>query len=177
MVFFVYGIFMVFIVIICKVEFQISDMDCGYYVIYMFILVQYLLEIDDCLMVWLLVFVLNVDDCLEFGCGLSVDDELDLWCCDYIGDIELWIELGQLDELCLCKVVGCFCVVQLIIYGGCVIDIWWECNVVVVNKLLVLEVMDLLVDFVVEWGVQVECIMCWDVLIQDGEVQLFLDKV
>ena len=46
-------------------------------------------------MVRLLTFALNADDRLEFGRGLSVDDEPDLWRRDYTGDIELWIDLGQ----------------------------------------------------------------------------------
>ncbi len=49
-------------------------------------------------MVRLLAFALNAGDRLEFGRGLSTDDEPDLWEHDYTGDILQWIDLGHPDE-------------------------------------------------------------------------------
>jgi len=176
MALFVYGTPMALTATIRKAEFQISDMDRGYYATHTLTLAQHPSETDDRLMVRLLAFALNADDRLEFGRGLSVDDEPDLWRRDYTGDIELWIELGQPDESRLRKAAGRSRAVQLITYGGRATDIWWERNAAAANKLSVLEVMDLPADFVAEWGAQVERTMRWDVLIQDGEVQLLSDK-
>ncbi|MCC7633575.1 YaeQ family protein [Stenotrophomonas rhizophila] len=159
-----------------KAELQISDMDRGYYANHALTLAQHPSETDERLMVRLLAFALNADDRLEFGRGLSVDDEPDLWRRDYTGDIELWIELGAPDESRLRKAAGRARAVQLITYAGRATDIWWERNASAANKLSALEVMDLPAEFVGQWGEQIERTMRWDVMIQDSEVQLISDK-
>jgi len=176
MVLFVSGIPMALTATIRKAELQISDMDRGYYASHTLTLAQHPSETDDRLMVRLLTFALNADDRLEFGRGLSVDDEPDLWRRDYTGDIELWIELGQPDESRLRKAAGRARAVQLVTYGGRAADIWWDRNASALKKLSTLEVMDLPGEFVTEWGAQIERTMQWDVQIQDGEVQLTSDK-
>jgi uncharacterized protein YaeQ len=176
MVLFAPGIPMALTATIRKAELQISDMDRGYYASHSLTLAQHPSETDDRLMVRLLAFALNADDRLEFGRGLSVDDEPDLWRRDYTGDIELWIELGQPDESRLRKAAGRARAVQLVTYGGRAADIWWDRNASALKKLAVLEVMDLPGEFVTEWGAQIERTMQWDVQIQDGEVQLTSDK-
>ncbi|MNK21862.1 YaeQ protein [compost metagenome] len=176
MVLFAPGIPMALTATIRKAELQISDMDRGYYASHSLTLAQHPSETDDRLMVRLLAFALNADDRLEFGRGLSVDDEPDLWRRDYTGDIELWIELGQPDESRLRKAAGRARAVQLVTYGGRAADIWWDRNASALKKLALLEVMDLPGEFVTEWGAQIERTMRWDVLIQDGEVQLMSDK-
>lgn len=159
-----------------KAELQISDMDRGYYASHTLTLAQHPSETDDRLMVRLLTFALNADDRLEFGRGLSVDDEPDLWRRDYTGDVELWIELGQPDESRLRKAAGRARALQLVTYGGRAADIWWDRNASALKKLSTLAVMDLPGEFVTEWGAQIERTMQWDVQIQDGEVQLTSDK-
>lgn len=176
MALFVYGIPMALTATIRKAELQISDMDRGYYASHTMTLAQHPSETDDRLMVRLLTFALNADDRLEFGRGLSVDDEPDLWRRDYTGDIELWIELGQPDESRLRKAAGRARAVQLVTYGGRAADIWWDRNASALKKLSGLDVMDLPGEFVTEWGAQIERTMQWDVQIQDGEVQLTSDK-
>jgi len=176
MALFVSGIPMALTATIRKAELQISDMDRGYYASHTLTLAQHPSETDDRLMVRLLTFALNADDRLEFGRGLSVDDEPDLWRRDYTGDVELWIELGQPDESRLRKAAGRARAVQLVTYGGRAADIWWDRNASALKKLSALEVMDLPGEFVTEWGAQIERTMQWDVQIQDGEVQLTSDK-
>lgn len=176
MALFVYGIPMAITATIRKAELQISDMDRGYYASHTLTLAQHPSETDDRLMVRLLTFALNADDRLEFGRGLSVDDEPDLWRRDYTGDIELWIELGQPDESRLRKAAGRARAVQLVTYGGRAADIWWDRNASALKKLSGLEVMDLPGEFVTEWGAQIERTMQWDIQIQDGEVRLSSDK-
>jgi uncharacterized protein YaeQ len=46
------------------------------------------------MMVRLLAFALNADERLEFGRGLSSEDEPDLVKRDLTGAIELWIDVG-----------------------------------------------------------------------------------
>jgi uncharacterized protein YaeQ len=176
MALFVYGTPMALTATIRKAELQISDMDRGYYATHNLTLAQHPSENDDRLMVRLLAFALNADDRLEFGRGLSVDDEPDLWRRDYTGDIELWIELGQPDESRLRKAAGRARAVQLVMYGGNASEIWWKRNSSALNKLSALDVMELPGEFVTEWAAQVERTMRWDVMIQDGEVRLISDK-
>lgn len=73
-------------------------MDWYYYVDYVLMVVCYLLEIDDWMMVCIVVFVLFVYEWFEFCKGLLDVDEFDLWQKDLMGVIDVWIEVGQLDE-------------------------------------------------------------------------------
>ena len=177
MALFVYGTPMALTATIRKAELQISDMDRGYYATHNLTLAQHPSENDERLMVRLLAFALNADERLEFGRGLSVDDEPDLWRRDYTGEIEQWIEVGQPDESRLRKASGRARAVQLVMFGsGNLTDTWWKRNGAALNKLSSLEVMDLPGDFVTEWGKLIERTMTWSVIIEDGEVQLMSDK-
>ena len=82
---------------IYKAEVQVSDMDRHYYATHALTLARHPSETEERLMVRLLAFMLHADERLEFGRGLSTEDEPDLWRKDYGGEIEQWIELGQPD--------------------------------------------------------------------------------
>src|SRR3546814_5508053 len=79
-------------------------------------------------MIRLLAFALHADDALEFGRGLSSDDEPDLWRKSLSGEIELWIDLGQPDESRIRKACGRSREVVVVNYGGRSADIWWDRN-------------------------------------------------
>ena len=66
-----------------KAELQISDLDRHYYQTHQLTLAQHPSETVDRLMVRLLCFALYADPELNFGRGVSTDDEPDLWrnCC------------------------------------------------------------------------------------------------
>lgn len=108
-----------------KAELQISDMDRGYYATHNLTLAQHPSETDERLMVRLLAFALNAGDRLEFGRGLSTDDEPDLWEHDYTGDILQWIDLGHPDESRIRKASNRSRQVQVVNYGGNASEIWW----------------------------------------------------
>src|SRR5688572_19571673 len=82
---------------IVKIELQISDMDRHYYAAHQLTLAQHPSETPQRLMVRMLAFALNAHERLEFGPGLSSEDEPDIALRDYTGDIELWIDVGQPD--------------------------------------------------------------------------------
>ncbi|WP_337235421.1 YaeQ family protein, partial [Salmonella enterica] len=69
-------------------------------------------------MVRLLAFALMAEDRLEFGKGLSNEEEPDLWRKDYTGLIEQWIDLGQPDESRVRKACGRAREVVVVNYGG-----------------------------------------------------------
>src|SRR5690606_4249325 len=89
-----------------RVELQGSDTDRHYYAEHNLTLAQHPSETPARLMVRLVAFALFADDRLEFGRGLSSEEEPDLWQRDYTGDIEQWIDLGQPDESRIRKACG-----------------------------------------------------------------------
>ena len=81
-----------------KADLHIADMDRQYYQQHSLTLARHPSETEERLMVRLLAFVLHAAERLEFGQGLSTDDEPDLWLKDLTGAIELWIDVGLPDE-------------------------------------------------------------------------------
>ena len=160
-----------------KAELQISDMDRGYYATHNLTLAQHPSETDERLMVRLLAFALNAGDRLEFGRGLSTDDEPDLWEHDYTGDIAQWIDLGHPDESRIRKACNRSGRVQVINYGGNASDIWWQKQSKHLLRFNNLSILDLPSAFVELWSTQIQRAMRWSVLIQDGEVQLINDQM
>jgi uncharacterized protein YaeQ len=113
---------------VVKVELQVSDMDRHYYAQHNLTLAQHPSETDIRLMVRLLAFALYADERLEFGRGLSDESEPDLWQRDYVGDILLWIDLGQPDESRIRKACGRAGEVRVYCFSGRSADIWWAKN-------------------------------------------------
>jgi uncharacterized protein YaeQ len=111
---------------IYKAELQVSDMDRNYYMLHALTLARHPSETDERLMVRLLAFALHADERLEFGRGLSSEDEADLWRKSLTGEIEQWIELGQPDEQRIRKACGRARQVVVISYSGRSADIWWD---------------------------------------------------
>ena len=82
---------------VVRAELQLSDMDRHYYATHPLTLAQHPSETDERLLVRLLAFALYAHERLEFGRGLSTDEDPDLWQRDYSGQVERWIEVGQPD--------------------------------------------------------------------------------
>ena len=83
---------------IFKVELSIADVERGYYRDHSLRIARHPSETDERMMVRLLAFALHADEALEFGRGLSAEDEPDLWQRDLTGAIERWIDVGLPDE-------------------------------------------------------------------------------
>jgi uncharacterized protein YaeQ len=109
-----------------KATLNIADMDRPYYGEHALTLARHPSETDERLMVRLLAFALHASERLEFGGGLSSDDEPALWRRDYAGNIELWIDVGLPDERRLRKAAGRAGAVVLLAYGGRAVDVWWS---------------------------------------------------
>ena len=162
---------------VIKVELQLSDLDRHHYETYPLTLAQHPSETDERLMVRLLAFALFADERLEFGRGLSSEDEADLWRRDYTGDIEQWIDLGQPDESRIKKACGRARQVVVVTYSGNGAAIWWDKVAPSLSRIKNLTVIDIpaaTVDSLVtliQRGMRLNC------LIQDGEVQLMSDTI
>src|SRR3990167_1317876 len=111
---------------IFKVNLQIADMERHYYQDHALTLARHPSETDERLMVRLLAFALHAHEYLEFGQGMTADDEADIWQKDLTGAIELWIDVGLPDEKLVRRACGRARQVFIYTYGGRVADMWWE---------------------------------------------------
>lgn len=111
---------------IYKVELQIADMDRHYYHTHNLTLARHPSETEERMMLRLFAFARHADEALQFGRGLSTDDEPDLWCKDYSDQILLWVELGWPSEKRLRQ--NCSHARELVLYnyGGQQAEQWWE---------------------------------------------------
>ncbi len=128
---------------ICKADLSVADMDRHYYADHALTLARHPSETDERMMVRLLAFALHAHERLEFGRGLSTDDEPALWLKDYAGTIELWIDVGLPDEKRLRKASGRAARVVVISYGERTADIWWTQNRDRLERLANLDVFNL----------------------------------
>ncbi len=153
-----------------KVELSVADLDRNIYEDFSLMLAQHPSENDARMMVRLLAFMLFADARLEFGKGLSTDEEPDLWLKDLTGAIDLWIYVGQLDERWLRKAAGRAAHVVVICYGDRVADVWWEQNRARLEKLTNLSVVRLSSDYTQALAGLVSRSMNLQCTIQEGEV-------
>ena len=158
-----------------KAELQVSDMDRQYYASHALTLAQHPSETSERLMVRLLAFALHADERLEFGRGLSSDDEPDLWRKSLTGEIEQWIELGQPDEQRIRKACGRARQVIVINYSGRGADIWWDRIESGLVRSKNLTVMDIPADAVQALAALAARNMRLQCLIQDCQAQLISD--
>jgi len=111
---------------IFKVELSIADMDRNYYGDHALTIARHPSETDERMMVRVLAFALHAHERLEFGRGLSTDDEPDLWQRDLTGAIERWIDVGLPAEQDVRKACGRAREVHVLAYGGRAVDLWWQ---------------------------------------------------
>lgn len=155
-----------------KVELQISDMDRHYYATHALTLARHPSETEERLMVRVLAFALYAEDRLEFGKGLSNDEEPDLWRKAYTNEIELLIELGQPDESRIRKACARAREVVVINYGGHSADIWWDKVSNGLRRFRNLTVLDIPEATVQALVTLLDRGMRLQALVQDGELQL-----
>jgi uncharacterized protein YaeQ len=161
---------------VIKVELQVTDMDRHYYALHNLTLAQHPSETEQRLMVRVVAFALYASDRLEFGRGLSAEDEPDLWNRDYTGDIEQWIDLGQPDESRIRKACGRAREAVVIGYAGAAASIWWTKNAGALARFGNLTVIDLDPAAVDALAGLVQRSMRLTAMIQDGELQVMSDS-
>jgi uncharacterized protein YaeQ len=127
---------------IFKIELQISDLDRHYYQTHALTIARHPSETDERMMVRVIAFALNASESLEFGKGLSTEDEPDLWKRDLTGAIEQWIEVGLQDEKRIRRACGRAEQVMVVTYGRTA-DTWWMQNQSALGKLDKLTVIKL----------------------------------
>jgi uncharacterized protein YaeQ len=114
---------------IYKLTLDVADIDRGYYATHALTIARHPSETDERMMIRVLAFALNASEQLEFGKGLSSDDEPALWSRDLTGRIEHWIDVGMPDEKLLRRACGRADAVTLYLYGtGKTVEMWWAQN-------------------------------------------------
>ena len=157
---------------IFKVALNVADLDRPYYATHALRLARHPSETDERMMVRLLAFALFADERLEFGRGLSTDDEPALWLKEYSGEVRLWIEVGLPDERALRKACGRADAVVVLAYGGRQVDAWWARDGAAMARLEKLRVLAIdseqstALASLAERGMELQC------TIQDGQAWL-----
>ena len=111
-----------------KANLQVADMERNYYQEHVLTIARHPSETDERMMVRLLVFALNAHEYLQFGQGMTDDEEADIWQKDLTGAIELWIDVGIPDEKLIRKACGRANQVKVYCYGGRVAEMWFAQN-------------------------------------------------
>ena len=169
-------IFMATKATVYKAELEISDIDRSYYATHSLTLAQHPSENDRRLMARIIAFALFAHERLEFGRGLSNEEDPDLWQRDYARNIENWIELGQPEETAIRKACGRAQQVVVISYSGNSAEVWWSKNEASLARLKNLQVIDLNFGEVDAATRFLQRTMRLQVMIQEGSCQLMSDN-
>lgn len=155
-----------------KANLQIADMERHYYQDHSLTLARHPSETDERMMVRVLAFALHAHEYLEFGQGMTNDDEADLWRKDLTGAIELWIDVGIPDEKLIRKACGRAGQVVVYCYGGRVADMWFAQNKAQFERLKNLSIINLPVASTQALAKLAQRTMNLQCTIQDGQVWL-----
>ncbi|HLY97037.1 MAG: YaeQ family protein [Sideroxydans sp.] len=157
---------------IFKANLQIADMERHYYQDHALTLARHPSETDERMMVRLLAFALHAHEHLEFGQGMTEEDEADLWRKDLTGAIELWIDVGIPDEKLIRKACGRARQVMVYCYGGRVADMWFAQNSAQFERQKNLTIVNLPVASTQALSKLAQRTMNLQCTIQDGQVWL-----
>jgi len=158
---------------IYKIQMNIADMDRNYYETHDLTVAQHPSETDERLMIRLAAFALNATDRLVITKGIGGEDEPDLWQKNYGGEIELWIDLGQVDEKRLRKACGRSEEVIVYTYNHKSASAWWRQNGSTFARFKNLRVIHLHtegIDALCERSMRLQCTIC------DGELSLHSER-
>lgn len=159
---------------IFRAELQVSDLDRGYFASHALTLARHPSETDERMMVRLLAFALNADEALEFGRGLSSEDEADLQLRDLTGAIALWIDVGLPDERDLRKACGRARQVKVYAYGRGA-GLWRSQNREAHARMANLEVVEIAPEVSQRMAAWVDRGMRLDVTVQEGDAWIACD--
>lgn len=155
---------------IFKAELSVADVDRGVYGDFPLTLARHPSETDERLMVRLVAFALHADERLEFGRGLSAEDEPDLVRRDLTGGIDEWIVVGLPDEREVRKACGRAREVHVYPYGGRACALWWDKAGLSLARQPTLSVREFAPEATAALAALAARTMALQVTIQDGHV-------
>ena len=154
---------------IYKAELQIADMDRHYYADHALTIARHPSETDERMMARVLAFALYAQDGIAFTKGLFDVDEPEVWVKNMVGEITLWVDLGQPDEARIRRACSRAEQVVVLCYGaGC--EVWWKQIATKLTRFPHLSVLQLPADTtralatLAERSMQVQC------MVEDGEI-------
>jgi len=153
-----------------KVELQVNDLDRQVFESVSLALACHPSETTERMMVRLLAYALHAGEGLNFGRGLSSEDEATLWQHDLSGALRLWIEVGLPDERLLRKASGRADRVHLYTYGGRAVGVWWQNNQLALERLKNLSVTDFSAESTEALAALAQRSMNVQVTVQEGEI-------
>jgi len=159
---------------IYKVELQIADMDRNHYAEHALTLARHPSETDERMMARVLMYALNAQEGIAFTRGLSEADEPEIWVKDLTGQITLWIDIGQPDEVRLRKACGRAAQVIAVCHSSSC-DLWWGQVENKLTRLTNLTVLQLPAASSQALAALAERTMRLQCLVQDGEVWMSSD--
>ena len=109
-----------------KVSLNIADMDRQYYGQHELTVAVHPSENDYRFIVRVIAYALNAHEQLFFTKGLGADDEPELWLKSLSGEIELWIDFGQVDEKRIRRACGRSQRVIVYTYQERKATVWWK---------------------------------------------------
>jgi uncharacterized protein YaeQ len=159
-----------------RADLTVSDLDRGVYSQHALTLARHPSETEERLMVRLLAFALHADEALEFGRGLSTEDEADLWQRDPTGAIDRWIDVGLPAEKDLRKACGRAREVVVLAYGARRVEQWWSDNAPGLSRLANLKVFTLAASETEALQTLAARSMTLTCTVQDGHVWLAAER-
>ncbi len=152
-----------------KVSLDIADMDRHYYHQHELTLAQHPSENNYRFMIRLVAFILNAHERLSFTKGLCADTEPELWQKALTDEIDLWVELGQVDEKRIRRACGRSKQVIIYTYHDGKASVWWGQQGKKLARFKNLKVIQLKAEKLEELAGRTMNLQC---SIQDGEVYL-----
>lgn len=110
---------------IYKATVDVSDIDRGYYESRMLTVARHPSETEARMMLRILAYALYAGEHVDFGRGISTEDEAALWEINEAGDIGRWIEIGVPDTKTVRKAAGKSDDVVVLAYDEARIQPWW----------------------------------------------------
>lgn len=156
---------------IYKAELQIADMDRNVYGDHALTIARHPSETDARMMVRVLAYALYAQDGIAFTKGLFDVDEPEVWVRNLVGEITLWVDVGQPDEARIRRACSRSEQVAVLCYGSSC-EVWWKQIAGKLARFSNLTVLQLPADTaqalaaLAARGMRLQC------MVQDGEVWL-----
>jgi uncharacterized protein YaeQ len=156
---------------IYKADLQIADMDRHVYGGHALTIARHPSETDERMMVRVLAYALYAEEGIAFTKGLFDVDEPEVWVKNLVGEITLWIDLGQPDDARIRRACGRADQVVVLCYGsGC--EPWWKQIASKLTRFGNLTVLQLPTDTSQRLAGLAARSMRLQCMVQDGEIWL-----
>ena len=157
-----------------KAELQLADMDRNHYADLALTIARHPSETDERMMLRVLLYALYAQEGIALTKGLFDPDEPEIWVKDLTGAIQLWIDIGQPDEVRLRKACGRADQVVVVCHSSSS-ELWWKQIQGRLGRLRNLTVLRLAADKSQALAALAERTMRLQCLVQDGVVTLSSD--